>query len=156
MKKLLLLLLLLTAPAFTIPLSYESFCNRYLEEAQAVEYATGVPASILFSQAILESGAGRSNIAKRTLNFFGLKCGDNWKGDYYSTSSGCYRSYSSIEESFLDYACFLSDNYSGAVSKNWRHWARYGSGYGEASDYWEKVGKIIKLYDLDKYERTKD
>ena len=153
MKKLILLLLILTATAFTIPQSYKTFCNKNKEAAQSVEYATGVPASILFSQAILESGAGRSNIAKETLNFFGLKCGDNWKGSRYFCNSGCYRSYSTIEESFLDYACFLNDNYSGAVSKNWQHWAKYGTGYGASSDYWQRVGNIIKLYDLDKYER---
>jgi flagellum-specific peptidoglycan hydrolase FlgJ len=150
MRKIFLILPLVLS--FVIPRNYERFINKNLREAKAASYATGVPVSVLFSQAIIESGAGRSNIARKTRNFFGLKCGDNWEGQTYNTSTGCYRSYSSIEESFLDYACFLNENYTGVVGKSYRYWSRYCSGYGGSSNYWNKVGAVIKIYDLDKYE----
>jgi flagellum-specific peptidoglycan hydrolase FlgJ len=147
--------ILLTAalflPSFTIPKVYKNYCKEHLYKAQLLEAAIGVPTSIQLAQAIAESGGGRSNIAKKALNHFGIRAGDHWAGDVYKTTSGTWRKYPTIEEGYLDHACFLSDYYGGAIGRPWSYWVKHCRGYG-GPGYWEKIGKIIKLYKLYKYD----
>ena len=39
-----------------------------------------IPASITLAQGILESGSGNSELAKKSNNHFGIKCGSKWSG----------------------------------------------------------------------------
>ena len=39
-----------------------------------------IPASIILSQALLESGAGASTLALKSNNHFGIKCHQEWRG----------------------------------------------------------------------------
>ena len=59
--------------AFNIPANYQAYIETHLLKAQSLEQAYGVPVSIQFAQAIYESGAGRSNIAKQSCNHFGIR-----------------------------------------------------------------------------------
>lgn len=52
---------------------YLDYIERYRYEALADMFLTGVPASITLAQGILESNAGRSRLAKKTNNHFGIK-----------------------------------------------------------------------------------
>ncbi|MEO0726639.1 MAG: glucosaminidase domain-containing protein [Bacteroidota bacterium] len=52
---------------------YLDYIDQYLAAAVRDMYATGVSASITLAQGILESGAGRSNLALTTNNHFGIK-----------------------------------------------------------------------------------
>jgi len=151
MRIIILAVVALLASSFEVPKVYSDFIDNTLEEVEALSFSTGVPVSIIYAQVIIESGAGRSNLAKKANNYFGIRCGDNWNGKRYKSSSGCWRSYKNREESFLDYACFLSDNYGEAIDKPSSFWVKNLKGYG-SSGYWQKVGSIIKLYNLDKYE----
>jgi flagellum-specific peptidoglycan hydrolase FlgJ len=78
----------------------------------------GVPASIKLAQGLLESNAGRSFLAKKGNNHFGIKCGDNWKGrkvyrkdDEYDSKGrlveSCFRSYRSVEACYIAHSEFL-------------------------------------------------
>lgn len=60
-----------------------TFINRLAPHAQASQRRTGIPASVTMAQAILESGWGRSGLAKEANNFFGIKAG-SWPGRVYS------------------------------------------------------------------------
>lgn len=53
--------------------AYISYIDQYLDEAISDMYHTGVSASVTMAQAILESDAGRSKLAKTTNNHFGIK-----------------------------------------------------------------------------------
>ena len=44
-----------------------------------------IPASIILSQALLESGAGASTLALKSNNHFGIKCHQNWRGKRFIT-----------------------------------------------------------------------
>lgn len=41
----------------------------------------GIPASITLAQGVLESGSGRSQLARRSNNHFGIKCHRGWQGN---------------------------------------------------------------------------
>ena len=52
---------------------YLDYIDTYRYEALADMFLTGVPASITLAQGILESNAGRSRLAQKTNNHFGIK-----------------------------------------------------------------------------------
>ena len=41
----------------------------------------GIPASITLAQGILESGVGKSELAVKANNHFGIKCHNDWEGE---------------------------------------------------------------------------
>ena len=133
-----------------IPVNYMVYCEEHLSKAKALQITTGVPVSIQFAQAIYESGGGRSNIAKKAKNHFGMRCGDDWQGARYYSKTGCWRQYDNVSLSYIDHACFLNEHYQNAVGKNWEYWSKL-EGYGGAG-YWQKIGKIVKRYKLYKYD----
>jgi flagellum-specific peptidoglycan hydrolase FlgJ len=53
---------------------YLDYIETYKELAARQMYSTGIPASIILSQGLLESDAGRSRLTRNTNNHFGVKC----------------------------------------------------------------------------------
>jgi hypothetical protein len=53
--------------------AYLSYIELYMDEAVIDMYQTGIPVSITLAQGILESDAGRSPLARKTNNHFGIK-----------------------------------------------------------------------------------
>ena len=76
-----------------------------------------IPASIILSQGLLESGAGVSTLALKSNNHFGIKCKGSWTGKtIYANDDApdeCFRAYPSVLESYKDHSDFLR--------KNWRY-----------------------------------
>ncbi len=56
-----------------------SYSTLAIEEMQTY----GIPASIKLAQALVESNAGRSVLAQRANNHFGIKCKSYWTGGEY-------------------------------------------------------------------------
>jgi flagellum-specific peptidoglycan hydrolase FlgJ len=56
-----------------------TFAPIALEEMEAY----GIPASITLAQGLLESGAGSSNLVRKSNNHFGIKCHTKWRGPFY-------------------------------------------------------------------------
>lgn len=52
------------------------YIQQYKDIAIREMLRTGIPASITLAQGLLESDAGRSELARRANNQFGIKCGD--------------------------------------------------------------------------------
>lgn len=71
-----------------------------------------IPASITLAQGILESGSGRSTLAVKANNHFGIKCKNDYTGPTYYKSDDklheCFRKYNSVEESYEDHALFIA------------------------------------------------
>lgn len=82
---------------------------RYIAVEEMINH--GIPASITLAQGILESGAGRSELASKSNNHFGIKCHDNWNGErvYHDDDAKgeCFRKYETPEESYHDHSQFL-------------------------------------------------
>lgn len=123
---------------------------------------TGIPASIKMAQAILESGNGTSNLARRANNHFGIKCHD-WTGRriYHDDDerNECFRRYNNPEQSFIDHSDFLTGRprYADLFKLDpydYKAWANglKAAGYATNPNYDRLLIRIIEeneLYKLD-------
>jgi len=149
----------------------ELYIERYQQLAIEEMERSGVPASIKMAQALLESAAGSSDLALIANNHFGIKCGGSWSGKTYKkhddefTSLGlpkksCFRSYSSVEESFRAHSDFLRDNrrYRDLFQldvTNYKRWAKElrKAGYATSPTYHKKLIDLIERYELSRLDR---
>ena len=88
------------------------YIKRYAPIAVSEMHKYNVPASITLAQGILESGNGRSQLASKSNNHFGIKCHTGWKGAkvYHDDDEKgeCFRKYKYVESSYEDHSQFLS------------------------------------------------
>jgi uncharacterized FlgJ-related protein len=133
---------------------YDSYIDRHLYLASLYEKECGIPVSIQLAQAIAESGGGKSNIGKVANNHFGMMAFSDWDGQVYKSSSGNWKKYKTVEDSYKDHAEFLYNHYQHAIGKPAPYWIKHCKGYG-AGNYWNKLNKYILMYDLLKYDKTK-
>ena len=92
----------------------EYYVKTYYPKAVEQMNKHGIPASITLAQALLEGGAGRSDLVREANNHFGVKADKRWNGKTYSkwdNGKWCkFRVYNSAEESFEDHSKFLLSN----------------------------------------------
>src|SRR5699024_7931811 len=115
--RILSLLLVLSVTGTTLGASqrkvpaYEKYIKQYSSLAVQHQKKYRIPASITLAQGLLESGAGRSELARKSNNHFGIKCHSDWKGKrvYYDDDKkdDCFRKYNKPEDSFEDHDRFL-------------------------------------------------
>lgn len=139
-----------------------SYIAKYSAIAVSEMHRSGVPASITLAQGLLESNSGRSELATKGNNHFGIKCHD-WKGRrmYYDDDrkGECFRKYSHAEESFRDHSDFLRyrDRYKFLFDlrpSDYKGWA-YGlkkAGYATDPAYPVKLIRLIEEYDLTRFD----
>ena len=76
---------------------YERYVLTYYPLAVEQMNKYGIPASITLAQGLLESGAGKSELARKSNNHFGIKCGGDWNGRTVSHNDDargeCFRAY---------------------------------------------------------------
>ena len=144
----------------------EQYIEQYKQLAIDDMEKYGIPASIKMAQALLESDAGNSRLARQGNNHFGIKCKKDWTGETIhhddDAPQECFRKYPSAQESFHDHSEFLdrSPRYQGLFEldpldyKAWAHGLK-AAGYATNPKYPELLIKLIedyKLYLLDKGE----
>ena len=124
----------------------------------------GIPASITLAQGLLESGIGKSTLALRNNNHFGLKCfSKSCKKGHCSNHSDdhhkdFFRIFSSPEESYLAHSQLLrKDRYRPLFDldpTDYRGWARGLSKAGYATDpkYADKLIRTIENLRLDRLD----
>ena len=82
-----------------------------------------IPASITLAQGLLESGAGNSQLARKSNNHFGIKCGGSWRGRTVrhddDARNECFRAYSHPRDSYEDHSDFLRRGARYAFLLNW-------------------------------------
>lgn len=91
--------------------SVRAYISRYSALAVAQEDRYGIPAPITLAQGIVESGAGRSKLTRKSNNHFGVKAHGRknyceFKDDEPGLSK--FRVYASPEESYEDHSRFLA------------------------------------------------
>lgn len=124
----------------------------------------GLPPSVTMAQAIIESGWGRSRLARDYNNLFGVKAGKGQRGVATTTregrghwSSARFRIYSDWEESLAHHQELLSESshYASARAQahDWRPFlARLAPVYATSRTYSSQVGGIIERYELDRWD----
>jgi flagellum-specific peptidoglycan hydrolase FlgJ len=139
------------------------YVYQYKNIAMANMKQYGIPASIILAQGILESGAGRGDLAKNSNNHFGIKCHTGWTGASVNhdddSAQECFRKYNNSSESFKDHALFLMGRsryaklfeYSKGDYKAWAHGLR-AAGYATDPKYPDKLISYIERYNLHQYD----
>ena len=144
--------------------AYQSYIDLYKDLAIEVMITYKIPASITLAQGLLESSAGRSELARKGNNHFGIKC-HGWTGrkTYHDDdeSNECFRAYENVAQSFEDHSKFLArqNRYSRLFKlsiKDYKGWAKglKACGYATNPRYADKLIEIIELYELHKYDNA--
>ena len=125
--------------------------------------------SVTMSQGILESGWGKSTLATKAKNLFGIKAGTSWSGatvdmpttEYsggvpYSTIAK-FRAYNSFSDSIEDHANLLKNNsrYAKVLSSSSYKQATQAlkdAGYATDPNYPSLLNNIIEDYNLSSYD----
>lgn len=140
-----------------------AYVNDFKEIAKGNMRNYGIPASIILAQGILESGAGRGNLAQKSNNHFGIKCHTGWEGEkvYHDDDSEqeCFRKYKDPADSYRDHALFLTSRSRYAPlfelgKDDYEAWAKglRKAGYATDPKYPEKLISYIERYNLHQYD----
>ncbi len=143
--------------------AYENYIEKYKDIAIEQMEEHHIPASITLAQGLLESGAGMSDLARRSNNHFGIKCHDDWNGKRTykddDRRNDCFRVYSSVRDSYEDHSRFLlRPRYSRLFQldqrdyKGWAHGLK-ACGYATLPTYASRLINIIELYELYRYDK---
>ncbi|MCH3880752.1 MULTISPECIES: glucosaminidase domain-containing protein [Tenacibaculum] len=142
------------------------YINKFAPIAVSEMHAHKVPASITLAQGILESGNGRSDLATRSNNHFGIKCHRGWQGQKVlhddDEKGECFRKYQHPDTSFKDHSLFLAGRkrYASLFTldpKDYKRWAKglRKAGYATDRKYPSKLISIIERYKLYEFDYAK-
>jgi len=143
-----------------------TYIKKYAPLAVIKMHEYKIPASITLAQGILESGNGRSILASKSNNHFGIKCHKVWEGKrvYHDDDKkdDCFRKYKYVENSYNDHSKFLTGRKRYAFlfnyrTKDYKKWARglKKAGYATDRKYPSKLIKIIDDYELYEFDKIK-
>ena len=147
---------------------YMAAVNRYIRQYREIAMREmkefRIPASITLAQGILESNAGRSDLAVEANNHFGIKCHQEWNGKKFfkddDEENECFRKYDDPLESFRDHSWFLTrrDRYKGLFDldiHDYKGWAAglKKAGYATNPAYAQLLIKTIETFLLDRYDK---
>lgn len=142
---------------------YEDYIDKYSGIAVKHMNDYKIPASIKLAQGILESGAGMSDLARRSNNHFGIKCHRGWRGESVyaadDTPNDCFRKYRRVEDSYDDHSEFLTTGsryrelFNLSIT-DYKGWARglQKTGYATDRAYANKLIKLIEDYELYRFD----
>ncbi len=151
------------SPSGGTPSYVSDYINKYSAVAVSEMQRTGIPASITLAQGMLESGYGRSTLATKGNNHFGIKCHSTWTGAkiYHDDNrrGECFRAYSSALESYRDHSEFLVNGsryrelfkLSKTDYRGWAHGLKK-AGYATDPQYAHLLIRKIEEYGLHAYD----
>lgn len=149
----------------------QNYIDQFSGAAMLEMDRSGVPASIILAQGIVESNSGNSKLALDSKNHFGIKCKD-WTGRkvYYEDDDyvngklvkSCFRAYDNVLDSYADHSDFLlkGQRYRWLFDlerTDYEGWAKglKKSGYATNPNYANMLINIIKDYNLYIYDTPK-
>ena len=152
--------------------------NEFIEKiAKCVKkyaYVYGIEVhSPIIAQAILESGWGKSKLASRYHNYFGLKCGSAWKGKSVNMATkeeykvgtltnirDNFRVYDSMDAGVKGYFDFINTkryaNLKGVRSPKEYVKRIKADGYATCSRYVDNIMRVIHDYNLTRFDGNGD
>lgn len=143
----------------------ENYISRYYRFAKKEMKREGIPVSITLAQGLLESNYGKSVLAVKARNHFGIKCTSDWHGKKYhyddDKPNECFRKYRSVKKSYRDHSLFLHRERYKDLFKlditDYKGWA-YGlkkAGYATNPNYPQLLIKLIEKYDLHRFDKRR-
>ena len=145
--------------------AYWAYIDKYKEMAMQQQQKYRIPASITLAQGLLESGAGRSRLAREANNHFGIKVPGGWTGPYILVDDDRpkekFRKYRSAEESYEDHSLFLKKpRYSRLFTYRitaYKAWAKglKACGYASSPTYAQSLIRFIEMYSLHQFDTRK-
>lgn len=147
----------------------QNYIDQFSSTAMLEMNRSGIPASIILAQGIVESNSGNSELALDSKNHFGIKCKE-WEGRkvYYKDDDldkngnlikSCFRAYDDVLDSYADHSEFLltGNRYLWLFQlekTNYRGWAEglQESGYATNPNYAKMLINIIEEYALYIYD----
>lgn len=145
--------------------------NPFIEDAKRIQNETGIPASIILGQIMLESGGrfsgGLSGLATQAKNLFGIKGSGNagsvllptteYKNGQYVTVQANFRKYNSYYDSMKDHAALLSNERYAKYLRNAKSVNEFAEGikkggYATDPNYVNKLLNVISSNNLHQYD----
>lgn len=144
----------------------ESFREKVGDAVKGASNETGIAENLILAHAALESGWGKREVknpdGSSSHNFFGIKATPEWKGKVAEVVTTEYldgkprksverfRSYTSVEEGFSDYARFLKENKRyqnilGASSVDQFATGLQRAGYATDPLYADKLRRVVRM-----------
>ena len=152
--------------------------NEFVEQiAKCVKkyaYIYGIEVhSPIIAQAILESGWGKSGLASKYHNYFGLKCGSSWKGKSVNMTTkeeykvgtitnirDNFRVFDDFDDGIRGYFEFINTsryaNLKGVKSPEEYVRRLKADGYATSSKYVDNVMRVIRDNKLTRFDRNGD
>ena len=144
------------------PQHIERYIKKYLKTAKKEAELFNIPASITLAQGIIESNCGRSSLARKHNNHFGVKWhrGRKEKFAVYrdDTPTDRFVVYRSAWWSYRDHSKLLTSKRYRHLTKlkrtDYKRWARglKKCGYATAPKYAEILISVIEKYELWRYD----
>ena len=146
------------------------FIEKIAKCVKKYAYVYGIEVhSPIIAQAILESGWGKSKLASRYHNYFGLKCGSAWKGKSVNMATkeeykvgtltnirDNFRVYDSMEDGVKGYFDFINTSRYANLRgvKNPEEYCRRikADGYATSSKYVDTLLRVIRDNNLTRFD----
>ena len=150
------------------------FIEKIAKCVKKYAYVYGIEVhSPIIAQAILESGWGKSKLASRYHNYFGLKCGSAWKGKSVNMATkeeykvgtltnirDNFRVYDSMDAGVKGYFDFINTkryaNLKGVRSPKEYVKRIKADGYATCSRYVDNIMRVIHDYNLTRFDGNGD
>ena len=148
-----------------ISVKTNDFAKNFLQAAENAATGSKIFPATILAAAALESGNGKSLLASKYNNFFGIKTDASWKGKTISldtkeqdktgkvfTIKAPFRWYDSPEDSFRDYVHFVTGNryinagILSAASPVGQFACLHKAGYATDIAYAEKLSEKLKSF----------
>lgn len=152
----------------------ETFIQKVAEKVSKYAYLYGIVVhSPIIAQAILESGWGKSGLASKYHNYFGLKCGSSWKGKSVNMTTkeeykvgtmtnirDNFRVFDDFDDGIRGYFEFINTNRYANIKgvKSPEEYVRRlkADGYATSSKYVDNVMKVIRDNKLTRFDGNGD
>ena len=152
----------------------ETFIQKVAEKVKKYAPLYGICVhSPIIAQAIIESGWGKSGLASKYHNYFGLKCGSSWKGGSVNMATkeeykpgvvtnirDNFRTYEDFDAGIRGYFEFINTsryaNLKGVKSPEEYVRRIKADGYATSSKYVDNIMKVIRDNKLTRFDGNGD
>ena len=152
----------------------ETFIQKVTEKVRKYAPLYGICVhSPIIAQAIIESGWGKSGLASKYHNYFGLKCGSSWKGGSVNMATkeeykpgvvtnirDNFRTYEDFDAGIRGYFEFISysrySNLKGVTNPREYCEKLKSDGYATSSKYVDNIMRVIRDNKLTRFDVNGD